>query len=332
MIIAFLLHFMYSELKSWRRSLPKMGRTGVYVPRLERLEDRCVPTNFFVTSSVGTGDGTLYAAITNLDLGGPNNRIVFALPTLEGRVSTPITIHLTTQLPVITQNCDIEGQASVMIDRAAGAPDFGILRINAGRVNINGLNLDGGDAVVGGGIAIGAMPGVQTGVQSPVIRISNCSFENDSAVSGGGVSISPGLSAANIRIVNSLFQGDSADALRGAGGGGGGIYCGSGILEISNCRFLENTAVFGGGIAVEGESRLIVTGSTVSGNTTSFSGGGIYLDAQGVFRGDTNSISSSSIVNNRANAGNRFGDGGGIFISDATISTSINLRVCSIIG
>lgn len=92
---------------------------------------------------------------------------------------------------------------------------------------------------------------------------------------------------------------------------GGGIYS-QGMLTITSCTISGNLADHGGGIYNEGNGTVTITGSTVSGNsTTSHGGGGIYNANHGSI-----TVTDSKITDNSAAY-----DGGGIHnVNHATVA------------
>src|SRR5262249_2843461 len=77
-----------------------VSQTRSFVPRLESLEDRTVPSTLTVTNALDRGPGSLRDKITNAKDG---DTIVFA-PGLNGQ-----TITLTSDQLTINKSLDIEG-------------------------------------------------------------------------------------------------------------------------------------------------------------------------------------------------------------------------------
>lgn len=93
---------------------------------------------------------------------------------------------------------------------------------------------------------------------------------------------------------------------------GGGIYAAQGVvLNAKNTKFLDNTAKSGGGILLWSNSSADLNNSEVSGNKATGDGGGVYVyDA-------TCSLTTSNGTVFRENSGYR---GGGIFSSGGTVT------------
>jgi hypothetical protein len=91
---------------------------------------------------------------------------------------------------------------------------------------------------------------------------------------------------------------------------GGGIYNDHATLTLDGCRVIENQAGFGAGIfsdAVLGKATLNLHNSTVSGNTATFSSGGIHNAGFG------EGVAVLEIVNSTIDGNTAPGDGGGIY-------------------
>ncbi len=148
---------------------------------------------------------------------------------------------------------------------------------------LTGFSIINGYGSRGGGIYI-----VQS---SPVV--SNCYFNGNSAVSGGGAIAWEDYSRPVID--NCVIEGNTA-------GGGGGIDCYSPGGVISNCVIQRNAAHIGGGICCT-EANTVIIGCDISGNSAISMGGGILC---GVFANPT--IIKCLIGNNSCD-----GSGGGIY-------------------
>ena len=112
------------------------------------------------------------------------------------------------------------------------------------------------------------------------VRPSGSLTLNDVTVIGGsvvGASANDGgvvrkNSGATLTINRSVLRGGTADR-------GGGVYAsGSGVLTLDKVSLFANNAVYGGGISLAQTSGIeaILSNVTISGNTASFSAGGLY--------------------------------------------------------
>ena len=123
-----------------------------------------------------------------------------------------------------------------------------------------------------------------------------------------------------------------------AGSNGGGIYNGSATVTLNDCVVTANSAQYGGGVyneAVDGDTALTITNSTINGNSASKEGGGIYeigviapvtitvnnstLSGNSAFLGAgirnvTSGMTATLMISNSSISGNSAdnGDGGGI--------------------
>ena len=97
--------------------------------------------------------------------------------------------------------------------------------------------------------------------------VDGCTFTDNSATSGGG-GISDGY-ACTLSLSDSLFADDSAAY-------GGGIY-NNGTTTLGNIIFNDNSASFGGSIN-NNYGTLEATDGTVTGNSATYSGGGIDIE------------------------------------------------------
>src|SRR5262249_48261079 len=88
------------SLRTLRGTPRRAGRRPSFVPRLEALEDRVVPSTLTVTNTNDKGPGSLRATITSANSG---DTIVFD-PSLDGQ-----TVALTSDQLTINKNLDIEG-------------------------------------------------------------------------------------------------------------------------------------------------------------------------------------------------------------------------------
>jgi hypothetical protein len=223
-------------------------------PRLEVLEDRCVPSADLVTSLSGSANtfGSLPYWVANA---GSGDTIQFAA-NLKGGTITPFnTLD-------ITKNLTIDAAGSGITVNGGGLRVFMIEPgVFAG---INALTITGGmapPAFNGGGI----------------YNKGNLSLTNSTVTgnSGGGAGIYNAITGTTI------MSGDTVNNNTATGGQGGGIG-NVGTLTIINCTIADNTAKQGGGISNIGALNLV--NSTVASNTVTGAGadgGGIYTFGAG---------------------------------------------------
>ncbi len=118
--------------------------------------------------------------------------------------------------------------------------------------------------------------------------------------------------------------------ITGGGGGstygGGALYEGSGSLTVTGSWLHNNSAVYGGGLAVKPTgiaNTLTLQNTTVSGNSASEGGGGLYLSGYTSLYSDA----TTDITSNTAST-----SGGGVYVSTpaaAYISSTINTNTAN---
>jgi uncharacterized delta-60 repeat protein len=190
--------------------------------------------------------------------------------------TTADTIALTSGELGITSNLTLIGTGTNLLTLSGNSASR-VFTIFSGTVNIDGVTITGGNSSIGGGI----------------------------------------YSNGNLTITNSIFSGNTSSSNLSAIDGGGAIY-NSGTLVVRDSTISNNVANgqdHGGGIFNDITGNLTIERSTLSGNTTTNSGGGIYN------AGTITSLSNSTLSGNLAN-----GDGGGLRSVGGTV-TLTNLTI-----
>jgi subtilisin-like proprotein convertase family protein len=120
----------------------------------------------------------------------------------------------------------------------------------------------------------------------------------------------------------------------GTAGGGISNSNSNGVLTISNCNIIENSANYGGGIRSQGQ--LIMTNVVLHGNTGSQNGGGIYsvgftsLTGVTIYGntaqngGGISNAGTMTVTNSVIGSGNQAGQGGGIYNLFASAKLTLN--------
>src|SRR5262245_19306996 len=193
---------------SWLKRLLKgqsgpVSRTGRkqfggnrFVPNLEALGDRIVPSTFHVTTVADGGAGSLRDAITQANAHAGADAIVFD----EGLTGT---ITLTGGELDVTDDLKINGPSADRLT-VSGNHTSRVFKVEPGEtVSISGLTVAGGNAgtLNGGGID-----------NFGVLTVSNVVFFGNAATNGGGLANHNG---ATVTVRDSTFTSNSA----GAGGG-----------------------------------------------------------------------------------------------------------------
>jgi hypothetical protein len=201
-------------------------------------------------------------------------------------------------------------------------------------VSISGLTLTGGDVNTAGG----AISSAENLVLTDCVISANNTSVRGSVIGGGGISSQATFSKPNsLTIRGSTLSGNTVSLAVGgavrqrygtlvienraisnnsAAFEGGGVWAGGTTVKVSGSTFDLNKTQFpqdiceGGAIAVH-NSKLTVTGVTISGNIADI-GGGIYAD-----NSSTVEISESVLSNNAVSQ-----SGGGIATYDSNLSIS----------
>jgi hypothetical protein len=261
-----------------------------FVPRLESLEDRTVPSTLTVLNNLDSGAGSLRDTITNAKSG---DMIVFA-PSLNGQ-----TIIVTSDQLEIKTNLDIEGPGAGLL--AISGNDINrVFDISEGlTVTIAGLTITHGRTRSnqgGGGINnVGSSLTVAHDVLS--YNVANSLVAEGGAIDNAG---------GTLNAIDTTFTGNQAIAKApshdyGLGFGGaimnGNFYNPTASMAIvSGCTFTSNQAIGGDGGALNRGFFNVGEGA-----------GGAIFDESGA----TLSVANSTFTANQAVAGN--GGSGGAF-------------------
>jgi hypothetical protein len=261
---------------------------------------------FTVTNLDDSGDGSLRQAILDANANPGADTIDFQDELLG-------TITLTSGELDITDDLTINGPGIFAIT-VSGNHASRVFEINNGvTAMISGLTIsDGSTTDKGGGILNQdtltltnvVLSGNSAAVAGGAIfndaessaKITNSTLSNNFVIIGPGGGIFNGGST--LVITNSTLSGNSA---KGSGGGGGGIF-GGGSLTIINSTLSGNSSRGGGaGIAVE-QGTANISFTTLAGNSSSVSTGGIF-----VFLFGTVNIKNSIVANNTGGDCSNFG-------------------------
>jgi len=202
--------------------------------------------------------------------------------------------------------------------------------------NLSSLTIQHGTAITTGGgirnyaaltvdhcvIAGNSLTGATTyggGIESlgSLVLKNSVVANNTAAGSGIGAGV---YTAGPLTVDGTTFVGNQAAGF----GGGLGMYGASFKAFVRNSTFDGNDAALGGAI-YDDQAALTLINSTISGNTSTGGGGGLFVGA-----GSTAKLFNMTIASNRANrdAANG-GDGGGLYNGATTIAVQV---VNSIIG
>ena len=316
-----------------RRRHSRFGRRACR-PRLETLEDRCVPTTFTVTvgtdSPTGMGSGTsgdLRYCIgqANLSTDPDGDTIVFD-PSVSSVSLTEGTLRISDP-----NSLSIEGLPDSTT--ISGNDTFGIFQVNSGStVSFDHLLITGGKAggLGGGGILNGG-----------TLTLDSCSVDNNtasSALGGGGIS---NVFGSTLTLTNCTLDGNTA-GIQTAGGGiwsdgtltldgcfltgntsnlsGGGIYVDGGTVTLSYCTLVNNTTTGGNGGGIDNilGATVALTGCTLDSNAARQGGGG------GIINGGTLTLDNCSLDGNTANSGAGIDSfKGSLTMTDCTLDNNV---------
>ena len=234
-------------------------------------------------------------------------------------------VYVGTRADATLKGCTVANNKSVSTGGGIAA--------KLGTVTLDDTTVENNQAVNGGGLFhLGiAVPGSLTLQNGSIIRNNTASSmggglflwgnvglkSDNSEISGNKALYGAGIAASQytanfaspkLELVNTKVN-NNGDASTVMGGG---IYAASGVTVTSkNTKFLDNTANSGGGILLYLNSSADLDNSEVSGNKATGNGGGVYVyDA-------TCSLSASNGTVFRENSGYR---GGGIFSSGGTVT------------
>ena len=339
----------FSCLRSYTPSRSPRGRAhrsaaARFQPRLEALEDRCVPSTLKHHSPpppaptltvINTGDSGPGSLRYEIAAANPGDTITFA-PSLDNQ-----TINLSSGQLSINKNLNIQspGAGLLAIRPATHANVISYPRIFDVAANVT-LNLSGLTLENGGGTAWGSYYG-NSGFPSPdpwdayggailnfgALTVSGCSLLNNSVLPAGSASHAMYggaiYNAGTLTLTDSTLSGNAACLFSASSyvGRGGAIYNG-GTASISGCTLTGNTAgdgySLGQGGAIFNAGPLSLSGCTVSGNSAS-SGGGIFNRTSAA---SAVTLSNDTLKSNAATTAGGAGSGlgGGLYVDYGTVT------------
>lgn len=234
-------------------------------------------------------------------------------------------VYVGTRADATLKGCTVANNKSVSTGGGIAA--------KLGTVTLDYTTVENNQAVNGGGLFhLGlAVPGSLTLQNGSVIRNNTASSmggglflwgnvglkSDNSEISGNKALYGAGIAASQYTAAFASPKLELVDTKVNNNGDastvmGGGIYAAHGVvLNAKNTKLLDNTAKSGGGILLWSKSSADLNNSEVSGNKATGNGGGVYVyDA-------TCSLTTSNGTVFRENSGYR---GGGIFSSGGTVT------------
>jgi hypothetical protein len=301
------------SIRARKRHCSAPSHRSQATPRIEVLEDRCLPTTFTPTTFAdgGSGSGSLRDAVlqANADTGTASDMIQLKAGTyaltivntnghetagLQGDLNITSTKH-----SLIIQGTGTSGSSATIID-ASMLQDRILEIVNPGtQVTLRNLVITGGLAQDDG--AAGVLPGTTPAYGGDILndggnlKLDNVVIENGLALGGNGAH------AASIHN-----GGVGLDAR------GGGIYSQAGTLTIAGSKIANNKA--GGGAGGAGGQATPHSGPGGQGGAGGAAmGGGIYV-ADGILHVSTSVLTLNQAVGGRGGVGgagsNQFPMGG----------------------
>lgn len=139
--------------------------------------------------------------------------------------------------------------------------------------------------------------GVNIGSNGTFTMIDGTISDNDAGTTGGGVNLGAhgAFPGATMTLEGGTISGNTATV----NGGGVGVSTGDFTMNGGTIGGTKlNTAKIGGGVYVDGpNSNFIMTGGTISGNTATQKGGGVYVSSTSSFTlGSSGAAAASSPV------------------------------------
>jgi hypothetical protein len=340
------------------RSTRRVPRRHAFVPQLELLENRTLPSTLTVLNALDSGAGSLRDAIGHAKDG---DTIVFA-SSLNGQI-----IALTSDELAIKNSLDIEGPG---VDKLAvsGSDNFRVFDIaSEGRtVRIAGLTITHGQATgnnAGGGVLNGGsnltlandlfsnnvafgnsgFPNVNSlGVGGAVhnrskgtLTVSACTFQSNQAIGQVGGGNAWGGAIANDQGCIALVAGSTFSGNRAIGGDGGRSHLGQlvvghgegggianfGTITVVNSTFAANQAIGGNG-CVEDISSANTIDVGNGGAIENFPFGSVLYVDECMFT-DNQAIGGSNAIGNPSGRG-RLGNGSGGAVKNEATATITN--------
>lgn len=263
-------------------------------------------TPLVVTTTADSGAGSLRDAIVAAQNG---DTIQFA-PALSGQAIT-----LTSASLLIAKDLNIVGPGpnllTVTRSTVGGTPNFRIFAITGFHtVTISGITISNGHAqTVGGGIYN----------DGSTVTLTNTVISGNAASFGGGIySTAVNSGSAELVVNASTITGNTAKTSGGAiYSNGYGDFVPASVfasVELNDTTVSDNSAQSGGAIfsngTYAGYAVVAVRNSTISGNTASETGGGIYN------WGFAKPTFALVLMNNSTVSGNSASSGGGAIYND----------------
>lgn len=267
---------------------------------VDRLESRLAPAVYSVTTNADAGAGSLRAAVLAANANPGADSIEFDATFF----SIPRTITLLTGTLAVTDSVTITGTSAANCS-ISGNNNTTVFTIGGS----SSLSVTFSRLTIRNGFSVGGASGIVFG--DDAVTVNECTITGCVATSslglGGGVGQQFGTAPGSLRIQNSTITSNTAFS-----GGGFAVYAANSVV-VTGSTLAGNSATSDGAAGfLQGTPQFTIESSTVSGNRTSTSfvsdGGGIYFLAP--------SFASGVTVRNATFSGNTAGGyGGGLFVA-----------------
>lgn len=152
---------------------------------------------------------------------------------------------------------------------------------------------------------------VQIDTSGGVVLVRDSVFSENRANSAGGAVAFNADSSSSVTVDHSVISDNTATGI------GGGLYVdmySTGDLTVSNSTISGNSGSRGGGMVVDSPGTVVVTASTLDGNTATDQGGGLNVDTSS----DAGASGSVTITNSTISGNTAGSAGGGVAVTYST--------------
>lgn len=199
----------------------------------------------------------------------------------------------------------------------------GVLQLSAGKImgktlilqelgnstGEGGAIYNGGSATISGGVKIDGIINKGNGggifVAGGTVRISSATITGkvNSSGAGGGVYVAGGTFNLNGGTINDCSATN-----------GGGVFAGAGTFNLNGGTIDGCSATYGGGVVASGSAIFKMSKGTISNNTASENGGGVWCDTAG-----WSGTAANAQITGGTISGNTGNNGGGIYVNNSKL-------------